>query len=57
MEFNSEFKVLTNDKSQGKKPNRFSLNDDTDVEKVSRFKYATWNIRELGDKEEELDKI
>jgi len=27
------------------------------VEKVSRFKYATWNIRGLGDKEEELDKI
>jgi len=31
-----------------------------DVEKVSWFKYATWNIRGLGEKEEEeeeLDKI
>ena len=28
-----------------------------DVEKVSRFKYATWNIRGLGEKEEELDNI
>jgi hypothetical protein len=27
------------------------------VKKVSRFKYATWNIRGLGEKEEELDKI
>jgi hypothetical protein len=34
-----------------------SLNDDTDVKKVSRFKYATWNIRGLGEKEEEIDKI
>jgi len=36
---------------------RFSLNDDADVKKVSRFKYATWNVRGLGEKEEELDKI
>jgi len=36
---------------------RFSLNDGTDVKKVLRFKYATWNIRGLGEKEEELDKI
>jgi hypothetical protein len=28
-----------------------------DVRNVSRFKYATWNIRGLGEKEEELDKI
>jgi hypothetical protein len=28
-----------------------------DVKKVSRFKYATWNIRGLAGKEEELDKI
>ena len=49
--------ILTTCKSQGKKPDRFSLNDDTDVKKVSRFKYATWNIRGLGEKEEELDKI
>jgi hypothetical protein len=27
------------------------------VKKVSRFKYATWNIRGQGEKEEELDKI
>ena len=35
----------------------FFINDDTDVKKVLRFKYATWNIRGLGEKEEELDKI
>ena len=29
----------------------------TDVKKVLRFKYASWNIRGLGEKEEELDKI
>jgi len=28
-----------------------------DVEKVSRFKYATWNIRGLGEEGEELGKI
>jgi hypothetical protein len=28
-----------------------------DVKKVSRFKYTAWNIRRLGEKEEELDKI
>jgi len=27
------------------------------VKKVLRFKYATWNVRGLGEKEEELDKI
>ena len=48
--------ILTTGKSHGKKPDRFSLNHDTDVKKVSRFKYATWNIRGLGEEEEELDK-
>jgi len=48
--------ILTTGKSHGKKPDRISINDNMDVEKVSRFKYATWNIRGLGDKEEELDK-
>ena len=48
--------ILTTGEAYGKKPDRFSLNDDTDVKKVSRFKYATWNIRGLGKKEEELDK-
>jgi len=33
------------------------LNDDMDVEKVLRFKYETWNITGLGEKEEELDKF
>jgi hypothetical protein len=28
-----------------------------DVKNVSRFKHATWNIRGLAGKEEELDKI
>ena len=46
--------ILTTGKSQGKKPNRFSLNDDKDVKKVSRFKYATWSIRGLGEREEEF---
>jgi len=49
--------ILTTDKSHGKKPDKFYLNDDTDVKKVSRFKYVTWNIRGLGEKEEELDRI
>jgi hypothetical protein len=48
--------ILTTGKSHGKKPDRFSLNDDTDLNKVSRFKYAAWNIRGLEEKEEELDK-
>ena len=49
--------ISTTGKSHGKKPDRFSLNDDTDVEKVLRFEYATWNIRGLGGKEEGIDKI
>jgi len=49
--------ILTTGKSRGKKSDRISLNDNMDVEKVSRFKYATWNIRGLGEKEEELDNI
>jgi len=49
--------ILTTGKSHGKKLDRFSLDDDTDVKKVSQFKYVTWNIRGLGEKEEELDKI
>jgi len=49
--------ISTTSKSHGMKPDRFSLNDDTDVKKILLFKYATWNIRGLGEKEEELDKI
>ena len=49
--------ILTTGKSHGKKPDKFYLNDDTDVKKVPRFKYVTWNIRGLGEKEEELDRI
>jgi len=49
--------ILTTGKSHGKKPDRFSLNDNMDVEKVLWCKYAIWNIRGLGEKEEELDKI
>jgi len=44
--------ILTTGKSHGKKLDGFSLNDDTDVKKVSGFKYATWNIRGLREKEE-----
>jgi len=49
--------ILTAGKSHRKKLGRFSLNNNMDVEKVSWFKYATRNIRGLGEKEEELDKI
>ena len=49
--------ILTTGKSHGKKPDRFSLNDDRGVKNVSRFEYAAWNIRGLGVTEEELDKI
>ena len=43
--------ILTTGKSHGKKPDKFYLNDDTDVKKVPRFKYVTWNIRGLGERE------
>jgi hypothetical protein len=49
--------ILTAGKSHGKKPDIFSLNNNTVVKKVSQFKYATWNIRGLGEREEELDRI
>ena len=49
--------ILTTGPSHRKKPDRFSLDDNMAVEKVSRFKYAAWNIRGLGEKEEELDRI
>jgi len=40
----------TTGKFHGKKLDGFYLNDDIDVKKVSQFKYATWNIRGLGEK-------
>jgi len=49
--------ILTAGKSHGKKPDRFSLNGNMVVEKVLQFKYATWNIRGLGEKEEKFDNI
>jgi hypothetical protein len=49
--------ILTTGKSHGKKLDRFSLNGDTDVKKVSQFKYTTWNVRGPGEKEEQLDRI
>ena len=49
--------ISTTGKSDGKKPDRFSLNDDMDAKKLLRFQYATWNIRGLGEKKEELDKL
>ena len=49
--------ILTTGKSHRKKLDRLSFSDNMDMEKVSRFKYATWNSRGLGEKEEELDKI
>jgi len=36
--------ILTIGTSHRKKWDRFSLNNNMDVEKVSQFKYATWNI-------------
>ena len=49
--------ILTTGKSHGKKPDRFSLNDDTDVKKVLWFKYTTWSNGGLGVKEDELEKL
>jgi len=49
--------ILTTGKSHGKKLDRFFLNDDRDVKNVSRFEYGNWNIRVLGEKEEDLEKI
>ena len=46
--------ILTTGKSHGKKPGRFSLNYNMEEKKVSRYKYATWNITGLGEKEEEF---
>ena len=48
--------ILTTGNSHGQKPDRFSLNNNMIVEKVSRFKHATQNVRRLGEKKEELDK-
>jgi hypothetical protein len=42
---NHSGEILTTGKSHREKQDRFSLNDDMDMKKVSRFKYATWNIR------------
>jgi hypothetical protein len=33
-----------------------SSKDDTEIKKVSLFTYATWNVRRLREKEEELEK-
>jgi hypothetical protein len=43
-------------KSHKKKPDG-SSKDEMEMKKVSGFKYLTWNIRGLGEKDEELDKI
>jgi hypothetical protein len=39
-----------------KKKSDGSSKDDMEMKKVSRFKYATWTIRWLGEEENELDK-
>jgi hypothetical protein len=49
--------ILTAGKSHRKKLLRLSLNADIDIKKVSRFKYATWNVRGLAVKEGDLDKF
>jgi len=49
--------ILTTGKSHGKKPDRFSLNENMNVGKVSEFKYGTCNIRRPGEKEEEFKNL
>jgi hypothetical protein len=39
------------------KPDGLSPKDALEMKKVLRFKYATWNVRGLGEEEEGLDKI
>ena len=39
--------ILTTGKSHERKSDRFSLNDDMDVEKVSRFKYSKCTFNNL----------
>jgi hypothetical protein len=48
--------ILITGKSPKKDPDRLFPKDNLEMTKVLRFKYATWNVRGLGEKEEALDK-
>ena len=48
--------ILPTGKSHRRKKLGRSYDDNSATKTVQRFKYATWNIRGLGEKEEELDK-
>ena len=48
--------ILITGKSYEKDLDGLFPKDDLEMKKVLRFKYATWNVRGLGEKEEELDK-
>jgi len=48
--------ILITGKSHEKDPNGLFPKDNLEMTKVLRFKYATWNVRGLGENEEELDK-
>ena len=43
----------TTGKSHKKKLGRLFPKKDTEMTKVLQFQYAIWNVRELGEKEEE----
>ena len=47
--------ILTTGKSHKKKPDGLFPKDDSEMKKLLRFKCAAWNVRGLGEKEEELD--
>jgi hypothetical protein len=47
--------ILTTGKSHKKKPDGLFPKDDSEMKKVLRFQYASWNARGQGEKEEELD--
>jgi len=46
--------ILTNDKSHKKKIKKVTPKDDTKMRRVLQMKYATRNIRKLGEKEKEI---
>ena len=48
--------ILTTGKSHKKKADGLFPREDSEMEKVLRFKYATRNVKGLGEKQEELDK-
>jgi hypothetical protein len=45
--------ILTTGKSHKKKLGGLFPKKDTEMTEVLQFKYAIWNVRELGEKEEE----